>query len=79
MIVSYGLDILLLAALNYISFMTENNQLETSIGRDQIKHVQKDVDFMRNKVQVLRNQLQKEKDSIAKHKSLTEDMIRKKL
>jgi hypothetical protein len=34
---------------------------------------------MRNRVHLLKSQLQKEKDSIAKHKSLTEDMIRKKV
>ena len=34
---------------------------------------------MRNRVHLLRSQLQKEKDSIKKHKSLTEDMVRKKV
>jgi hypothetical protein len=34
---------------------------------------------MRNRIQLLRNQLQKEKDTIRKHKSMTEEMIRRKV
>lgn len=45
----------------------------------EFKHVKKDLDLMRNRVNLLRSQLQKEKDSISKHKSMTEDMIRKKV
>lgn len=34
---------------------------------------------MRNRVHLLRSQLQKEKESIQKHKSMTEDMVRRKV
>lgn len=35
--------------------------------------------MMRNRVHLLRSQLQKEKESIQKHKSMTEDMVRRKV
>ena len=34
---------------------------------------------MKNRVQLLRQQLQKEKDSIKKHKSMTDDMVKRKV
>ena len=34
---------------------------------------------MRNRVQILRQQLQKEKDAIKKHKSMTDEMVKKKV
>ena len=43
------------------------------------KHVQEDLHVMRNRVQLLRQQLQKEKDSIKKHKSMTDDMVKRKV
>ena len=44
-----------------------------------LKHVQEDLHVMRNRVQLLRQQLQKEKDSIKKHKSMTDDMVKRKV
>lgn len=44
-----------------------------------LKHVQEDLHVMKNRVQLLRQQLQKEKDSIKKHKSMTDDMVKRKV
>jgi hypothetical protein len=52
---------------------------DTSKDRDELKHVQDNVDLMRNRVQLLRMQLQKEKDAINKHKSLTREVVQQKI
>ena len=47
-------------------------------ARDEFRHVQNDLDLMRNRVNLLRHQLQKEKDSIKKHRHLTQQVVQKK-
>ncbi len=48
-------------------------------NRDELKHVQDNVELMRNRVQLLRFQLQREKDAINKHKSLTREVVQQKI
>jgi hypothetical protein len=48
-------------------------------SRDELKHVQDNVELMRNRVQLLKFQLQREKDTISKHKSLTREVVQQKI
>lgn len=47
--------------------------------KDELKHLLQNVDLMKNRVLLLRQQLQKEKDVIDKHKSLTKEVVQQKI
>ena len=47
--------------------------------KDELKHLLNNVDLMKNRVLLLRQQLQKEKDVIEKHKSLTKEVVQQKI
>jgi citrate synthase len=65
------------------SIDSNNNELPhrgaTSKDKDELKHIQENVELMRNRVHLLRHQLQKEKDNINKHKTLTKDVVQQKI
>ena len=44
-----------------------------------MKHVQDNVEVMRNRIHLLKMQLQREKESISKHKSLTREVVHQKI
>lgn len=47
--------------------------------KNELKKIDTDVGIMKNRVELLRQQLQKEKDTIKKNKELTKDVIQKKI
>jgi hypothetical protein len=48
-----------------------NPELSVLNEKNQLKKVETNVDTMKNRVELLRLQLQKEKDGVKKHKQLT--------
>lgn len=52
---------------------------ESPKSRDELKHVQDNVELMKNRIQLLKFQLQREKDTIIKHKSLTREVVQQKI
>lgn len=55
--------------------MTESRKINPELSvmneKNELKKLEGNVDTMRNRVELLRLQLQKEKDSLKKHKQLT--------
>ena len=47
-------------------------------AREEYHNVQNDLSLMRNRVNLLRQQLQKEKDSVKKHRNMTQQVVQKK-
>lgn len=47
--------------------------------KNELKKIDNNVGVMKNRVELLRQQLQKEKDNIKKNKSMTKEVIQKKI
>ena len=56
-----------------------NPQLSVLNEKNQLKKLDGNVGAMRSRVELLRQQLQKEKDNVKKNKQLTKDAIQKKV
>lgn len=56
-----------------------NPEISATVEKQELKKVDEDLHTMKNRVELLKQQLQKEKDLIKKNKSKVKDIISKKI